>query len=382
MMRRALVVLAMLVPALSGAQAPKEWRLVPVATVGGAEAPDERQLFDQVPVHGLVGRTNGHVLLLDVSGKRVLEYDATGRYVRTIGRGGGGPGEFEFPTGLAVGPGDSLWVFDGLRYSVFPLATGSPRTGTTSARTFGQLRADAQGPVQALSAVPSRTTGTGSVFPDHMRLARLDRRGAITDTIWTGPVPRRVSVTHQVGQRSHSTQAVEHFGTNTYWDMLPDGTLAVSDTSAYIIRIVSPRGQVVRTIGPGTAGRRVTPADRDRALAQIRAEMLARQKRIEDARFRLGPELMEKVLEATPFGAVVPIVSGVRVDRQGRIWVGVAGQGSALERIDIYDAGGTLLGRIMQPPAMPGALYGDGLMAFVDRDDSDAQRLRIMRVVE
>lgn len=381
-MRYVTAVLAVLwFPTVVAAQAPREWRLVPVATVGGADASDDRELFDQVPAHGLVGRSNGHVLLLDVRGKRVLEYDASGKHVRTIGRAGEGPGELQFPTGLAVGPGDSLWVTDVLRYNVFPSTNGAPRSGTTVTRTFGQLRVDGHGVVQALSAVP-RATATGSLFPDQMRLARFNRRGVITDTIWTGPVPRRVSVTVQIGKGSHSTQAIERFGTNTYWDLLADGMLVVADTSAYLVRIVSPQGRVVRTIGPGTAGRRVTPADRESALAQLRVEHRARQAREQDARFRTPPELWQKVLEETPFGAVVPNVMGVRVDPRGRIWVGVSGADAALERIDIFDRDGKLLGRIVRPPAMPVALYGDGLMAFVERDDSDAQRLRILRVVE
>lgn len=380
-MRCVTMVLATLwLPAIADAQAPRAWRLVPVATVGGADANNDRELFDQVPAHGLVGRSNGHMLLLDVRGKRVLEYDATGKHVRTIGRAGEGPGEFQFPTALAVGPGDSLWVTDVLRFSVFPPTPGAARSGTTPTRTFGQLRVGNQGVVQALSAVPGGTA-SGSLFPDRMRLARFDTRGVITDTIWSGPVPRRVPVMVQVGRSSYSTHAIEQFGTTTLWDLLPDGTLVVADTSAYLVRIVSPEGRVVRTIGPGISGRRVTAADRDRALARVRTEQAATQERVEP-RFRSPPELVEKLLEATPFGTTVPMVSGVRVDPRGRIWVGVSGPDAALERIDIFDRDGKLLGRIARPPAMPAALYGDGLVAFVERDESDAQLLRILRVVE
>jgi hypothetical protein len=39
-------------------------------------------------------------------------YDRSGRLVRTFGRRGGGPGEFEQISGIKVGPGDSLWVYD------------------------------------------------------------------------------------------------------------------------------------------------------------------------------------------------------------------------------------------------------------------------------
>jgi hypothetical protein len=43
---------------------------------------------------------------------KVAVYDAGGRFVRAFGRQGGGPGEFREIHGLAVAPGDSLYVVD------------------------------------------------------------------------------------------------------------------------------------------------------------------------------------------------------------------------------------------------------------------------------
>lgn len=39
-------------------------------------------------------------------------FDSTGRFVRRIGRSGGGPGEFRTVQSLGLGPGDSVWVID------------------------------------------------------------------------------------------------------------------------------------------------------------------------------------------------------------------------------------------------------------------------------
>lgn len=48
----------------------------------------------------------------------VAVYDATGRFLRTVGRRGEGPGEFRSVSTIAVDAGDSLYVF-GARISVF-----------------------------------------------------------------------------------------------------------------------------------------------------------------------------------------------------------------------------------------------------------------------
>lgn len=41
-------------------------------------------------------------------------FDSTGRFVRRIGRAGGGPGEFRDVESVGFGPGDSIWVVDRL----------------------------------------------------------------------------------------------------------------------------------------------------------------------------------------------------------------------------------------------------------------------------
>lgn len=59
-------------------------------------------------------------------------YDSDGKYVHTIGRAGGGPGEFRSVTAFGFGPGDSLWVIDShLAASIF-----EPPPGTRFVRSF------------------------------------------------------------------------------------------------------------------------------------------------------------------------------------------------------------------------------------------------------
>jgi hypothetical protein len=43
---------------------------------------------------------------------RVSLFSSTGRFVRTVGRTGDGPGEFRSATLATFGPGDSVWIFD------------------------------------------------------------------------------------------------------------------------------------------------------------------------------------------------------------------------------------------------------------------------------
>ena len=54
----------------------------------------------------------GRVFVTDTGNKRVMVYDQDGGYVTQVGQGGSGPGEFEEPVGIAVGPDDNIYVVD------------------------------------------------------------------------------------------------------------------------------------------------------------------------------------------------------------------------------------------------------------------------------
>jgi hypothetical protein len=360
----------------AAAQQARPWTLQNVATVGGSEVNDDRYIFARVTAEALAGRGDGHLLVLDIQGKRILEYDAAGRHVRSFGREGDGPGEFRYPTAIALGGGDSVWAFDLGRISVFPPGGGSARMIPAATRTFGNVRLFSGSFARALSAEPGQAGGAGSLVPSQMHLARFGLDARLRDTLYTGPMPVRVLVSIQNGRSSFSTHAIEQYSLIMRWDQLRDGHIVIADTTAYVLRILSPEGKVLQTFGTGEAARPVTAADRERALDRLRAQ----QRRTASQPNPPPAELQRKVLEQTPFAAVVPRISGLRVDAQDRIWVGVSGTTRDLERIDIYDRSGRLVARIADPPGFPAVLYGDGMTALLELDEFDAQRIRIMRV--
>jgi 6-bladed beta-propeller len=52
----------------------------------------------------------GNLFVVDIRNRRVQMFDASGAFVRTIGRQGQGPGEYQFPTGVFFGADGSIWV--------------------------------------------------------------------------------------------------------------------------------------------------------------------------------------------------------------------------------------------------------------------------------
>lgn len=96
-----------------------EWRLAdtPRYRVGKVEGATEYQFFRVSGVSVLPGDT---VVVVNGGSQEVRFYDGQGRFIRSVGRKGDGPGEFQFPSGVWC-VGDSLEVWDGAlrRLSVF-----------------------------------------------------------------------------------------------------------------------------------------------------------------------------------------------------------------------------------------------------------------------
>jgi len=83
---------------------------------------------------------NGHIFVADGGGADVREFGGDGAWLRTLGRRGGGPGEFNLPAAIWALPGDSRLVADWIarRMSVFDQAGEFVRDFalSTNARAF------------------------------------------------------------------------------------------------------------------------------------------------------------------------------------------------------------------------------------------------------
>ncbi len=83
------------------------------------------------------------------------------------------------------------------------------------------------------------------------------------------------------------------------------------------------------------------------------------------------------------FSDRIPLITGLAVDGQDRLWVGVSGDlPGETERIDVYESDGTLVGEIRQPDVFPMLFYGDGRAAVLDRDELDVQRILVFQLTE
>jgi hypothetical protein len=79
-----------------------------IRTWGGEHEEDEHKFFN-TPRHMVIDNEN-LVFICDNFKHCVKVFDETGKYLRTIGRRGRGPGDLWYPTNLAFHPQSGLWV--------------------------------------------------------------------------------------------------------------------------------------------------------------------------------------------------------------------------------------------------------------------------------
>lgn len=92
----------------------------------------------------------GNLYVLDATAYRVIVFDASGKFLRMIGRQGGGPGEFGLPTALAVLPTGELVVNDAAKGNLQLFSPNgeylrSVSLGEDLGRAVGRMRPGAGG---------------------------------------------------------------------------------------------------------------------------------------------------------------------------------------------------------------------------------------------
>jgi len=86
-----------------------EVKLELVRTIGGLDA--EENLSFRTP-NDIVRDSVGNLYLLDTGNNRIQKLNSEGKFIKTIGRKGQGPGEFQAPYSMDVDNEDNLFVFD------------------------------------------------------------------------------------------------------------------------------------------------------------------------------------------------------------------------------------------------------------------------------
>ena len=340
---------------------------------------EEWQQFGRVQKVAFDGA--GQLYVLDRQVLHIHVVDRSGRLRRTLGGRGDGPGEFRRASSFTVMPDGRVVVGDtGYRaYQIFD-ANGDyeRRVGMGLEDVGGGLWDFMPDPAgdALFSAVGSQMLLFWVVenAPSHTTrpIERLDLTGDVVtrDTVADGWLPPRVE-----WLMSGSREPTE-FGPRMLVGVLPDGTVAFSDSSAYAIKVVRPGAGVQRILRrplqPVRVTNRMIEAEKDRQ----------RQGPVEPGMERYERER----IDALVFSEVVSIARELGTSWDGEIWVQRRGEEPIDDDgpIDVLTVDGRYLGSYRAGEIeikMPDAFGPDRLVAFIEEDELGVQTVVVKRVL-
>ncbi len=340
---------------------------VPAFTIGGvgAEGPYDVQL-----VWGALQLRDGNVVVLNGATSELRFFDGAGKHVRSVGRKGSGPGEFQSPYRLFWSGPDTLMVqdfgtsrltmlgSDGTFFGVVPLqrVSGALLVGRLPS---GEFLAQTSG-----SIMPGQGTSGRQRSPVH--LVRLSREGAVLDTL--GAFAGSENVT-EISERSASVGPAM-FGLNTVF-ALADSLVYVADGAEYRVRVYAGGRRLVRIIEKAHAPVPVTRAMWDAESARQTAAS-------SDPRSR---EFWGRLHANDRMPATLPSYRNIALDGDGWLWVrpyAVTEQGSLLW--DVFDASGRLRCAVRLSAALAARDVGHDRFLGVVRDEDGVEQVRVYRI--
>lgn len=345
------------------AWSPEEtWGLVEELRIGTMTG-DGADLFGQI--RSLAVDDAGRLYVLEGQAQEVRVFGPDGAHIRTIGRKGGGPGEFAGALQAEIGPDGNLWVVDpqNNRLSVFDTA-GAYVEGHSIAG--GIMIVPWPGGFDASGAyyypVPRPSDGEF-----RMALAKYDAAIQPVDTL---EIPRDPEERDYFELRREGSflRAAIPYSAGFRWRLSPEGTLWGVLTGEYRMFELSQSGDTLRSITRDYAPVPVTEADMD--AARERMSWFTRQ----------GGEV--------DWGKVPdhkPAVNTLHVDDDGNIWVWPVTEDEEGLRLDVFDRVGRYLGRVTSPVPVadrPAPVFRDGTIYAVTESELDVPyvvRLRIER---
>ena len=344
-----------------------EWTLSPVVTIG-ADPADTVAQFGQI--WDFTADESGRIYVLDRQAESVLVFGQDGRFIRRVGRAGQGPGELQFPTGLAWDPQGRLWVANAgnARFEVYDSAgvhvSSHPRRAVGFGYPWGGAFLRSGG-----LAEPSTVRRPGESGSRRVVLVQHDPAspGTAIDTVSLPPFERATWTVQR--DRGRLVTGIP-FTPELRWQIDPAGRLWVAANDQYRLHQVEWNGDTTRVVGRSVQPLAVQQSEVDAQLALFERTLPEFRTRVD---LGLIPEHK-------------PAFDVFFFDDAGYLWVagtrlGDVYPGGFTNTFDIFDLEGRLLGSVGAEVSTvpPPKVVGDFLIG-VSRDAFETQRLVVYRI--
>lgn len=319
-------------------------------SVGGSA--DNEFSFTSLSVHDVAINADNRIVLIDRDNHRVLVLSADGELVDSWSRKGDGPGELQFPLGVAVAPDGLIHVFDAARSRVIVFAPD----GTFDSEHI----VERERPFRARFLSDGTLVGSIPSYADSTRLFRDSGAVRIPLAALVRAAPRSTPPVCNV--TDYPVQPI--FSPELSWDA--SGTTVVASVGDFAITVFESG------VEPRVLRRDTTRRGTSRELA---ARMLGHGPTVQLQGMKPCTVPADMVLEVAEIAPEMPAYSSLTLDETSHIWATRVTLPDEPAVADLYDIASGFLETIALGTARPVAFLRDGRMVSIERDRDDAPML-------
>lgn len=324
------------------------WSIVETLRLGSMDV-EGPELFGQIL--GLEMDALGRIYVLDAHAREVRVFDPDGSHVRSFGKQGGGPGEFEQPAALLWGADGNLWVVDqrNARFAVFDTSgafvTSHPRPGGFAIVPWpGGI--DEQGYLYDLAITPGE-----SGAPPRMGLAKFDRE---LQPMGSFTIPEYRQATFDLRIGNNFMRRSVPFAPTQAWELSPEGDLWMGITDRYRLHRVNQAGDTLRIVEREFEPVSVSSEDREEAIQSL-----------------TGFTEQGGAVDVRQIPSTKPAFRQVSIDSAGYLWVRPNTPGGEDDLLfDLFDPQGRYRGPVRSEfpvsPSAPIVIRGNTILTVTE----------------
>jgi hypothetical protein len=372
---------ARIVENLGDTAAVPPWALDEQVRIGGR--PDSAP-YDLNSVRHAARLSDGRVLAWDNAAMELRFFDSADRYLRTTGRRGQGPGEFQSVSRFWLLPGDTIELMDSQHRR---LTRVSPSGEVLWSRRVEVVRGEMtyawpvgrKNPDTLLAIHPDNQGGeinrqVGERFRSYLNVVAMAEGGPL-DTLVT--VPDRelfVILWNEGGGDMKAYDRVVFSASATA--RIAGGRIHVGHGAGFMIDTYTLDGALERSSRLALAPAPVTAADREAWAREERR--VVEQWRGTTERMR---ELTRKKVREAPMVETLPAFETFDVGTDGALWIELYRRpGDQVRRYLILDSTGVLAARVTFPPRTRPTHFGAEHVVAVQRDEDEVEYVVVYRV--
>jgi len=295
---------------------------------------------------GVAVDAQGRVYVADAGAEHLKVFGPDGKFIRTIGRKGQGPGEFQGPEFVEIG-GGRVFVWEAMNRRLSILDAEGRFIGSAASAPF---LPGAFGVFIQMRALPDgrfvvhygRGIGTGA------NDRPPDRQVQVVELLSADAKPLRVLLEQDVltgrfvwnAQYNANVRVPFPYHPTLHVDVTPAGVLAVGYSEKYEIELHNPdRGRLAAFVRPYSPIR-LTERDRQDHFGRFRMAVF------KDGMKTIVPKPPDVILKNTEFPETLPPYRGLTADGEGNIWVHVYVESRATNVFDVFDPQSGFIARI------------------------------------